>query len=402
MADENELKKETRAVHAGRMSADHFGAVNTPVYRASTILYRDFASLEAADVPYIYGRLGTPSSRSLEEAITALEGGARTVICPSGLNAIAMAMLSVCNAGDHLLMVDSCYAPTRTMCDRTLSRFGIETTYYDPLIGAGIAALFRPNTKAVFCESPGSLTFEVQDIPAIATVAHAHGAAMLLDNTWATPLYFDAFAHGVDLSIQAATKYIGGHADVMIGYVCANEARAARLVQANHDLGIYASGDDCFLALRGLRTMAVRLKRHGETALALAQWLQGRPEVSRVLYPPLENDPGHALWQRDFTGASGLFGLVLKPIPHKALAAFFNALKLFGMGYSWGGYESLIVPSKTHRTASKFDAEGPLIRIHAGLEDVDDLKSDLMHGFEAMKANSSPLAPTHVGERGRG
>lgn len=386
MAADDNLRKETRAVHAGRMSVEHFGVVNTPVYRASTILYRDLATLESGDVPYFYGRRGTPSSRSLEEAITALEGGARTVICSSGLSAIALAILSVCGAGDHLLMVDSCYAPTRIACDRTLARYGIETTYYDPCVGAGVEALFRPNTKAVFCESPGSLTFEVQEVPAIAAVAHARGASVLLDNTWATPLYFDAFAHGVDLSIQAATKYIGGHADVMLGYVCANESHAARLVQTHDHLGIYASGDDCFLALRGLRTMPVRLKRHGETALALAHWLQERPEVPRVLYPALANDPGHALWQRDFTGATGLFGVVLKPVPHNALAAFFDDLRLFGMGFSWGGYESLIVPSKLHRTASKFEAEGPLIRIHAGLEDVVDLKADLARGFEAMNA----------------
>ncbi len=385
---EESLKKETRTVHAGRMSTEHFGVVNTPVYRASTILYRDLATLESGDVPYFYGRRGTPSSHSLEQAITALEGGARTVICSSGLNALALAILSVCGTGDHLLMVDSCYAPTRIACDRTLSRYGIETTYYDPCIGAGIESLFRPNTKAVFCESPGSLTFEVQDVPAIAAAAHSRGAAVLLDNTWATPLYFDAFAHGVDLSIQAATKYIGGHADVMIGYVCANENHAARLALTHDHLGIYASGDDCFLALRGLRTMPVRLRRHGETALALAKWLLSRPEVSRVLYPPLENDPGHALWKRDFTGATGLFGVVLKPLPHKALATFFDSLKLFGMGFSWGGYESLIVPSKLHRTAGKFEAEGPLIRIHAGLEDVEDLKADLERGFAAMRATA--------------
>jgi cysteine-S-conjugate beta-lyase len=386
VADEDDLKKDTRAVHAGRMSAEHFGAVNTPVYRASTILYRDLATLESGDVPYFYGRRGTPSSRSLEEAVTALEGGARSVICSSGLNAIAVAILSVCGTGDHLLMVDSCYAPTRTTCDRTLARYGIETTYYDPCIGVGIEALFRPNTKAVFCESPGSLTFEVQDVSAIAQVAHARGASMLLDNTWATPLYFDAFAHGADFSIQAATKYIGGHADVMLGYICANESHATRLAQTHDHLGIYASGDDCFLALRGLRTMPVRLQRHGETALALAYWLQTRPEVSRVLYPALEDDPGHALWARDFTGATGLFGVVLKPLPHKTRAAFFDSLKLFGMGFSWGGYESLIVPSKLHRIASTFEAEGPLIRIHAGLEDVDDLKAELARGFEAMNA----------------
>src|SRR5947209_3061720 len=235
------VAKETVAIHAGRMSREHFGVVNTPVYRASTILYDNFASLDAADAPFVYGRLGTPSSKSLEDAITALEGAARTVLCPSGLNAIATAIVAVCSAGDHLLVVDSCYAPTRTLCDRTLRRLGIETSYYDPLIGGEIAALFRPNTKAVFCESPGSLTFEVQDVPAIAAAAHARGASVLLDNTWATPLYFDAFAHGVDLSIQAATKYIGGHADVMIGYVCANESHAARLAQTHDHLGIYAS-----------------------------------------------------------------------------------------------------------------------------------------------------------------
>jgi cystathionine beta-lyase len=382
--DEKDLKKETRAVHAGRMSREHFGVVNTPVYRASTILYRDLATLEAGKVPYIYGRRGTPSSRSLEEAITALEGGARTVVCSSGLNAIALAILSVCGAGDHVLMVDSCYAPTRFTCDRTFSRYGIQTTYYDPCIGAGIETLLRPNTKAVFCESPGSLTFEIQDVPAIASVAHAHGASVLIDNTWATPLYFDAFAHGADLSIQAATKYIGGHADVMIGYVCANDSHAARVAQTHDHLGIYASGDDCFLALRGLRTLPIRLKRHGENALALARWLQQRPEVARVLYPALADDPGHALWERDFTGATGLLGVELKPIPQKALASFFDSLELFGMGYSWGGYESLIVPSKLHRTASKFDAAGPLIRIHAGLEAIEDLQADLAQGFDAI------------------
>jgi cystathionine beta-lyase len=384
--DQKGLKKETRAIHAGRMSAEHFGVVNTPVYRASTILYRDLATLESGKVPYIYGRRGTPSSHSLEEAVTALEGGARTFICSSGLNAIALALLSLCSTGDHLLMVDSCYGPTRWFCDKTLSRYGIETSYYDPGIGAGIETLFRPNTKAVFCESPGSLTFEVQDLPTIAAAAHARGASVLIDNTWATPLFFDAFAHGADLSIQAATKYVGGHADVMIGYVCANDSHTARLAQTHDHLGIYASGDDCFLALRGLRTMPVRLKRHGETALALARWLQQRPEVSRVLYPALEDDPGHALWKRDFSGATGLFGVVLKPIPHSALAGFFDNLELFGMGYSWGGYESLIVPSKVKRTAGKFEAEGLLIRIHAGLEDADDLIADLARGFEAIRA----------------
>jgi cystathionine beta-lyase len=379
-------KTETIVVAAGRMSDEHFGVVNTPVYRASTILYPDMATLKSGKVPYTYGRRGTPTTRSFEEAVNTLEGGARTVSVPSGANAIATAILTVCGAGDHLLMADSCYEPTRKFCDRTLSRFGVETTYYDPLIGADIAALFRPNTKAVFCESPGSLTFEVQDVPAIASIAHACGASVLLDNTWATPLFFPALAHGVDLSIQAATKYIGGHADVMIGYVTANESHAARLTETHGNMGLYASGDDCFLALRGLRTLPVRLKRHGETALKLALWLQTRPEVSRVLYPALPDDPGYELWKRDFSGACGLFGVILNPVGDRALAAFVDGLVHFGIGYSWGGYESLIVPADIHRTAKPFNAEGPVIRIHAGLEDADDLITDLDAGFEKMKA----------------
>ncbi len=381
-------KPETRATHAGRMSAQHFGVVNTPVYRASTVLHPSLASLEADNAPYTYGRKGTPTTRSFEEAVTALEGGARTVACPSGINAIALAILSVCNTGDHLLVADTCYGPTRIFCDKTLARFGVETTYYDPLIGEKISSLFQANTKAVFCESPGSLTFEVQDVPAIAGIAHAEGASVLLDNTWATPLFFDAFAHGVDLSIQAATKYVGGHADVMIGYVCANKSHEARLVETYYNLGLYASGDDCFLALRGLRTMPVRLKRHQETALKLAHWLETRPEVERILYPALENDPGHAIWKRDFKGACGLFGVVLKPIPRKALAALMDGLELFGIGYSWGGYESLIVTSHFKRTAVPFRAEGPLIRIHAGLEDADDLICDLERGLDRMRRAS--------------
>jgi cystathionine beta-lyase len=385
---EKDLKKETIATHAGRMSAEHFGVVNTPVYRASTILYKDLKSLASADAPYTYGRRGTPTTQSLEAAITALEGGARTVTCPSGLNAVALAMLSACGAGDHLLVADTCYAPTRQFCDKTLSRYGVETSYYDPCIGAGIASLMRPNTRAIFCESPGSLTFEVQDVPAIAEVAHAKGAALLLDNTWATPMFFPALARGADYSIQAGTKYIGGHADVMIGTVCATEKHAQRLWETWAFTGLYASGDDCFLALRGLRTMAVRLARHQETAMTLARWLRARPEVSRVLYPALEDDPGHAIWKRDFTGASGLFGVELKPVHPHQIAAFMDSLKLFGMGFSWGGYESLIVPAKLHRTAKPFEPRGPLLRIHAGLEDAGDLIADLEQGFAQMKATS--------------
>jgi len=385
VADDQD-RPETKLSSLGRKSKEHYGVVNTPVYRASTILYPNVAALDAHDMPFTYGRRGNPTLKSLEEAINALEGATRTLFVPSGLNAVATAILSVCGSGDHLLVADSCYAPSRVFCDKTLKRFGVETTYYDPLVGDGIETLFRPNTRAVFCESPGSLTFEVQDIPAIARVAHARGASVLLDNTWATPLFFPALARGADLSIQAVTKYVGGHADVMMGYVAANESHAARLLEFHGNSGLYVSGDDCFLALRGLRTLAVRLKRHQETALVLARWLQTRPEVSRVLYPALENDPGHAIWRRDFLGACGLFGVVLKPALHEAVAAMLDGLAHFGLGFSWGGYESLAVPADIRRTARKFDAEGPVIRIHAGLEDADDLIRDLAKGFERLRA----------------
>ncbi|HUO88059.1 MAG TPA: cystathionine beta-lyase [Rhizomicrobium sp.] len=387
MADHSE-KKETVVVRAGRESATHFGVVNTPVYRASTILYPDTATLDAHAMPFTYGRRGNPTVRSLEEAVNALEGATRTMFVGSGLNAVATAILAACSAGDHLLMVDSAYAPSRSFCDKTLKRFGVTTTYYDPLIGGGIARLFRPNTKAIFCESPGSLTFEMQDVPAIANAARAQGVAVILDNTWATPIHFQPLRHGVDLSVQAVTKYIGGHADLLMGYVAAGERFAARIQDLHHNMGLYVSGDDCFLALRGLRTLPVRLRRHQETATILARWLKTRPEVSRVLYPALEDDPGHAIWRRDFTGACGLFGAVLKPAPKNAVDAMINGLRHFGLGFSWGGYESLLVPSDIHRTAGKFDAEGPVIRIHAGLEDPQDLIGDLTAGFDRLRAAS--------------
>jgi cysteine-S-conjugate beta-lyase len=383
-------KPETIAVAAGRMSAEHFGTVNTPVYRTSTILHPSLAALKAEandgrNRRFAYGRLGTPTTVSFEEAVNALEGAARTVSLPSGLAAITTALLAVCSAGDHLLVSDNVYGPTRRFCSSVLKRLGMETTFFAPGIGAEIEKLFKPNTRAVFCESPGSLTFEITDIPAVAKVAHAHGAAVLLDNTWATPFFFAALKHGVDLDIHAATKYIGGHSDLMMGTISANEAHAQRLVSYVNASGLYASGDDCFLALRGLRTLPVRLARHQENAIALARWLEKRPEVARVLHPALESDPGHALWRRDFTGASGLFGVVLKPVSETRLAALFDGLRHFGMGYSWGGYESLIIPAQFVRTARPFAAEGPVIRLHAGLEALGDLIADLDAGFARMK-----------------
>ena len=376
-------KPATKATALGRMSREHFGVVNTPVYRASTMLYPDYAAMVGADPEYTYGRRGTPTTRSFEEAVGALEGAARTVTVPSGLNAIATAILSVCGAGDHLMVADNSYGPTRIFCEKTLKRFGVETSYF--AAGDDIAPLLKPNTRAVFCESPGSLTFEMMDIPALAKTAHAAGASVLMDNTWATPLFFQPLKNGVDLSIQAATKYVGGHADVMLGYICANESHAERLHQTHGNMGLYASGDDCFLGLRGLRTLPVRLARHQETGFRLARWLQARPEVARVLHPGLESDPGHALWKRDFSGACGLFGLVLKPVPERAVAAFVDGLRHFGLGWSWGGFESLIVPSHITRTVRPFAAEGPVLRIHAGLEDAGDLIADLEEGLKRLR-----------------
>jgi cystathionine beta-lyase len=381
-------RKDTKLVEGGRKPAEQFGAVNTPVYRASTILFPNVEALLKETQPYTYGRRGTPTTRALEEAICELEGGARTVLTPSGLSACTLAILAVCSAGDHLLITDSAYGPTRNFCKGTLKRFGIEVEFYDPLIAGGIEKLFRANTKAVFLESPGSLTFEVQDVPAIARLARAKNIAVILDNTWATPLYFEALTHGADLSVHALTKYIGGHADVNAGSITANAAHAERLAAAHFEIGFTLNGDEAFLALRGLRTLAVRLKRHQETAMALARWLQTRPEVARVLYPALESDPGHAIWKRDFTGATGLFGVVLKPVSDKAVAAMIDGLKLYGIGYSWGGYESLIIPARFSRTHKTFKPEGPVLRIHAGLEDVEDLKADLAAGFERLKKAS--------------
>jgi len=370
------------------MTREHFGAVNTPVYRTSTILFPDIHALKTENQPYKYGRRGTPTSRSFESAIEELEGGARCVALPSGLNAIATAILAVCSAGDHLLMADTCYGPTRLFCDRQLKRFGVETTYYDPLIGGGIAALLKPNTRAVYCESPGSLTFEIQDVPAIAAAAHAQGASVLIDNTWATPVFFRPLDHGADLSIMSGTKYIGGHADVMVGTITANESHKQRLEAFYGDTGLFLGGDDTYLSLRGVRTLAVRLKHHESSALKIARWLQHRDEVARVLHPALQSDPGHALWKRDFKGSSGLFGVELKPASQKAMTAFFDGFHHFGLGYSWGGYESLVIPSEFKRTAKAFAHDGPLIRFHAGLEDPDDLIADIEEAFERMKAAS--------------
>jgi cystathionine beta-lyase len=386
------LKPETRLVTTGRDPDQQFGFVNPPVYHASTVLYPTAEDQVAHRARYVYGRRGTPTSEALENALKELEGPgcAGVALLPSGLAAIATALMSVTAAGDHILVSDSVYRPTRTYCNGILKRFGVETTYYDPLIGKDIAKLFKPNTRAVFVEAPGSQSFEMQDIPAIAAVAHDKGATVLMDNTWATPLYFDAFAKGVDLSIQAGTKYIGGHSDIMFGTVSANAATLGRLKDTAGNSGLCAGPDDIYLALRGLRTLSVRLARHQDSALKIATWFEARPEVARVLHPGLASDPGHAIWRRDFTGASGLFSLVLKPMSDQAVYAFMNELALFGMGFSWGGYESLVIlfDCAEYRTATPWAPGGHTLRFHIGLEDTGDLIADLERGFAAMAKSS--------------
>jgi cystathionine beta-lyase len=384
------LKPETRLVTAGRDPQAQFGFVNPPVYHASTVLYPNAADQVAHRARYQYGRRGTPTSEALESAIAELEGEAcaGVALLPSGLSAISTALIAAAGAGDHILVSDSAYKPTRVFCDGVFKRLGVDTTYYDPLIGAGITKLFKPNTKAVFVEAPGSQTFEMQDIPAIAQAAHAKGALVLMDNTWATPLYFRAFDKGVDLSIQAGTKYIGGHSDIMFGTVSANARAAPALKDVVHHMGLCVGPDDIYLALRGLRTLAVRLARHNESGLRVARWLAARPEVLRVLHPALESDPGHAIWKRDFSGACGLFSVVLKPANEKKVHAFMDALALFGMGFSWGGFESLVISfdSAEYRTATKWAPGGPTLRFHIGLEDPGDLIADLEQGFRAFAA----------------
>ncbi len=379
----------TEVVHGGRNPAAQHGFVNPAVYRGSTVLFPTLDALDAYDdQPFKYGRHGTPTTAALEEAICQLEGGQRTLLTASGYQAVTTAILAFVKAGDHVLMVDSVYQPTRRFCDTILARLGVATTYYDPLVGAGIADLIQPNTRVVFTEAPGSLTFEMQDIAAIAKAAHARDATVIMDNTWATPLFFRPLDHGVDVSINACTKYIVGHADAMLGAITAN-ARTTKLVEdARATLGGCPGSEESYLGLRGLRTLSVRLDRHQASALEVAAWLEQRPEVERVLHPALPSNPGYVLWKAQFKGASGLFSIILKPAPRKALAAMLDGLELFGMGYSWGGFESLIVPfnPKRYRTATDWTAEGPSLRLHIGLDDVGDLIADLNAGFERLNA----------------
>ena len=385
------MKKDTLLAHAGRDPQRYQGMVNTPVFRTSTVLFPDFDSYEARggdDFKKVrYGLLGTPTTFAFEEAVARMEGGHAAVALPSGLAAITAALCAYARPGDHLLVTDSVYLPTRQFCDRQLAPAGVAIEYYDPLIGAGIERLFRPGTKAVFCEAPGSLTFEMQDIPAIAKAARARGIPVLADNTWGTPYFFRSFERGVDVSIHAATKYIGGHSDVMMGVIVTNEKQWLTVRRTVANYGYSVSPDDCYLALRGFRTIGVRMRHQMQSALKVARWLQARSDVQRVIYPALEGDPGHQIWKRDFEGAASLFSFVTIPVAEKAVAAFVNVLGIFGIGSSWGGFESLVqfAHIRQYRTAMHWDPGGPTIRLHIGLEDPDDLIADLEQAFAKMK-----------------
>jgi cystathionine beta-lyase len=374
----------TRLAHAGYNPRDYHGFVNPPVVHASTVLFPDARTMSARAQKYTYGTRGTPTTDALAGAIDELEGSAGTIIVPSGLAAVTVPLLAFLAAGDHVLIVDSVYRPTRHFADTMLTRLGVEVQYYDPLAGAGISTLIKPNTKVVFTESPASNTFEIQDIPAISAAAHAAGAIVMMDNTWATPLYFRPLDHGVDVSIHAATKYPGGHSDVLLGTVSANAACWPKLHEAFLTLGCCAGPDDVYQVLRGLRTMGVRLDHHQKSTLEIARWLETQDGVARVLHPALESFPGHALWKRDFCGSSGIFSVVLAGGGEAQAHAFLDALEIFGLGYSWGGYESLAVNVFLgDRVIARGPYEGPIIRLQIGLENVEDLKADIARGLAA-------------------
>ena len=381
----------TKLVHMGSDPKLQKGAVNPPVYRASTVIFPTVQVMQDAekikfDTTY-YGVHGTPTTFALEEAMAEVEGGYRAVSVSSGLAAITTALISFLQAGDHLLMVDSVYGPTRNFCNTTLKRFGIETTYYDPLIGSDIGSLFRPETKVIFTESPGSYTFEVQDIPAITKVANNHNIKVMIDNTWSAGHYFKPFNFGVDISIQATTKYQAGHADVILGHIIAKTREDWLKIKINSGtLGQAVAPDVCYLALRGLRTMSIRLEHHQESALTVARWLKERPEVETILHPAFDTCPGHEIWKRDFTGSSGLFSIVLNNVATERLNAMLDGMDYFAMGFSWGGFESLIVasdPAKL-RPNTKWHGTGPLLRLHVGQEDVSDLIADLERGLKRL------------------
>ena len=383
------MNDKTKLATAGRPHKRPAHPVNHAVERASTFLFPTYDDYIKGGRSITYGRLGTTNHRALEEAINVLEGGFDTRLASSGLQACAAAILAFVKAGDEVLMTDSTYDPTRKFCDNFLSRFGVKIVYYDPLIGENIKDLMTDNTKVIFAESPGSQTFEIQDLPALAKVAHANGAKLIVDNTWSAGFYCKPISLGADVSVQAGTKYLVGHSDCLIGTISSADEECSKAIYlALLQIGSNVSADDAWLTLRGMRTLAARMPLHQETGLKLAKWLAKRPEVDRIIHPAVKGCPGHAIWKRDFTGASGLFSIVLKPVAQAPVKAFFNSLKLFGMGFSWGGYESLCIhvhPEK-NRTATTWDETGPVFRFHAGLESFEDLTNDLEAAFAAMEA----------------
>ncbi|WP_175011045.1 cystathionine beta-lyase [Burkholderia lata] len=385
---ESGLDVQTLVAHAGRYPDQHHGFVNTPVYRGSTVVFPSVDAMNSGRQRYQYGRWNNPSTDSFAEAISMLEGADGTVLAPSGLSACVSAILAVAGTGDHILIPDSVYGPTRHFCDTAGRRFGIETTYYDPAIGEGIEALFRSNTRVVFTESPGSNTLELQDIPAISRIARRHDAIVIADNTWATPVFFKPLAAGADISVMAATKYVVGHSDALIGTIAAGPRAWSRVKEYHYQYGLHVSPDDVTLAARGLRTMATRLAQHQKSALTIAQWLETREEVARVLHPGLPSHPQHALWRRDFSGSSGLFSFVTRPMEEGALHAMLDGLSFFALGYSWGGYESLALTADPRkiRSATEWTDDGHLVRLTIGLESPQDLIADLDKGFARANA----------------
>jgi cystathionine beta-lyase, bacterial len=382
------LKQNTILTHAGRTPAASFGTVNTPVYRASTIL---FPTLEALDnkehTKLRYGRRGTPTTHALEDAMCEIEQGDRALITPSGTNALAVILTTYAEPGAHFLIMDNAYAPTRKFCSRLLSKFGVETTFYDPTIGAGIESLIRPETKLIFMEAPGSQTFEVHDIAAIVDVAKRHQIATAIDNTWSGGYFCQPIQLGVDISIQSGTKYLSGHADVMLGTIVCTHEHYDRLRDTYLLMGVCVSPDDAWLVLRGLRTLGVRLRQHDINARAVADWLAEQPEVLRLMHPGREGDAFHDLWMRYFTGASGLFGFIIGETDRSKLARLFDGLSLIGMGSSWGGFETLMIPTNPtiNRTATRWAPEGQTMRIHVGLEDPEDIIREIRDGFDRMQ-----------------